>query len=79
MHTTRTHLSQLAGAIGLIGIALNIASPFLDRDAGPRNELIQMLAPALLYAFALWLWLGAMPKTDLVRKGDPHKAATQKN
>jgi hypothetical protein len=59
---TRKHLAQLGCAVGCIGMALNLAIVVLDRAAASSVGDIRLAAPALLYAFALWLLQAALSK-----------------
>lgn len=63
MNKTRQHLVQLAFTMGLLSIALNVAIFLIDLGTVSEFDAIQMIAPALLYAFSLWL-LHASQKRD---------------
>ena len=56
MNRTREHLADLAFTMGLLAIMLNVAIVLFDFEAVTLADTVQMLAPALLYAFSLWLW-----------------------
>ncbi|WP_284317184.1 hypothetical protein [Labrys miyagiensis] len=56
MSKTREHLVQPAFTIGLLSITLSVAMFLFDLGMVDEFDAIQIIAPAFLYAFSLWLW-----------------------